>query len=758
MNFTAKASGLVVLLSSCAVIATPSFAQSADAQPQETGLEDIVVTAQKRSESLQRVPVAVTALSQSAIAGANIEASVSLSKVTPNLNITVNNTNASPYIRGIGSQFANPGLENSVSVYFDDMYMPRASSAVFSFSDIERIEVLKGPQGTLYGRNATGGAIRIITKDPAHAFETAGSVTYGTNNRFALEGLVNAPLAEGLAARISYRHDQNDGFVRNVGVGGPKRLNGRNEEFLHGKLLFDGVDNLTIKLTGDYVNKQDTEGFAFTNLFPGGPEQIGAAMGGNVSQGFHTTATNISNNGVDLENWGLSLRAEYDAGAVTLASITSYRSENQETFGDLDGTDADLQQAYFRQITKLWTQEFQAVSASDGPLSYVAGLYLLDEKSRAPFGIYGVGVGEGVFFGSNGKVHTTSIAPYGQADYAFNDAFKLTVGARYTIEKKKLVYSYGLLGSTVNGEFPDDAIIAPNGDCDVAGEILCRAPAAAPKFKQFTPKATLSFTPAQRILLYLTYSRGFKSGGLNLPAFGTVDEVKPEILDAFEFGWKTEFGNVRLNGAAFYYDYKDLQQQITDQSTGGTRAVNAASARVWGVEADLLWKASRQLEFGLGGGYLNSKYKDYIGDAYVPCGQVPDNATCIAQGGLGLALLAGQDFGGNRLVNAPKFTGYARVDYDQPLPAGYGALRFNTTVNYRSSSSYDPAALFVERKRTMLSAKLTWLSEGETYYVSVYGENLTDRDYNVIMAPQASGGWRIQGAPRQVFVQAGFKF
>ncbi len=757
MVFSGKASTLAALLASCAVVA-PALAQDAAYGASSDRLDEIVITAQKRSESLQRVPVAVTALSQNAIAGANIEATVSLSKVTPNLTITVNNTNASPYIRGIGSQFANPGLENSVSVYFDDMYMPRASSAVFSFNDIERIEVLKGPQGTLYGRNATGGAIRIITKDPRHEFQAEGALTYGSDERLAVEAMVNAPIADGLAVRMSYRHDENRGFVKNVGEGGPRYLNGRNEDFLHGKLLYDGIDNLTIKLSGDYVSKRDTEGFAFTNLFPGGPEQIGAAMGGNVATGFHTTSTNIANNGVDLKNWGLSLRVEYDAGPVTLASITSYRDEDQETFGDLDATDADLQQAYFRQLTRQWTQEFQLVSAADGPLTYVAGLYLLDEKSRAPFGIFGSSVGDGTFFGSDGKVHTTSIAPYGQADYAFSDAFKLTVGARYTAEKKKLVYSHGLLGTTANGAFPGDAVIAPTGDCTAAGQILCAAPAAAPKFKQFTPKATLSYTPIDRVMLYVTYSRGFKSGGLNLPAFGTVDEVKPEILDAYEFGWKTEFGTVRFNGAAFYYDYKDLQQQITDQSTGGTRAVNAASARVWGLESDLLWKATDRLEIGVGGGYLNTKYKDYIGDAYVPCGMASTNASCIDQGGLGLALLPGQDFSGNRLVNAPKYTGYVRVDYEQPLAPGYGSLRFNTTANYRSASNYDPAGLFVERKRAMLSAKLTWLSEDESYYVSVYGENLTDRNYNVIMAPQSSGGWRIQGAPRQVYVQAGFKF
>ena len=722
------------------------------------GLEEIIVTAQKRAETLQNVPIAVTALSEEALAAANIEAALSLSKVTPSLIVTVNNTNASAYLRGVGSQFANVGLESSVAIYFDDMYMPRASSAMFSLNDIERVEVLKGPQGTLYGRNATGGAIRIISADPKHKFETQAALTYGTDERVAVDGLVNLPIAEGLALRVAYRHDENNGYVRNVGVGGPKKINDRDEDFWRAKLLFDAIDRLTVRWSADYLKKKDTDGFAFTNLFDGLPEQIPAASGGSVARSFYTTSTNLRNIGTDTKNWGTSLRIDYDFDSVSLSSITSYRDEDQQTYGDLDATDADFQQANFRQATEQLTQEFQAISDLSGRWNYVTGLYLLREKARAPFGIFGSAVGSNVFFGSDGEILTTSIGPYGQVDYTINDQLAVTVGARYTKEKKKLEYSHGLTGFTVAGEFPRNPIIAPTGPCTTAGQILCSAPGTTLDFNEFTPEVIFSYTPTDATLLYVSYSRGFKSGGLNLPAFGTVDEVDPEILDAYEIGWKTEVGNVRFNGAAFYYDYKDLQQQITDQTTGGTRAVNAANASIYGLESDVLWAVTANLELAGGFGWLRTKYDDYIGDAYVPCGEVPTDAGCIAQGGLGLALLPGQDFGGNPLVNAPKFTGYLRGSYYQPLPNDMGSLDFSMIVNYRSKTYYDPAKLFEEPSRTMLSANLTWRSPAETYFVSLYGENLTGREYHTIKSPQATGGWQIQGPPRQVYIKAGFKF
>jgi iron complex outermembrane receptor protein len=268
-------------------------------------------------------------------------------------------------------------------------------------------------------------------------------------------------------------------------------------------------------------------------------------------------------------------------------------------------------------------------------------------------------------------------------------------------------------------------------------------------------------------MLYATYSRGFKSGGLNLPAFAFVDTVDPEVLDDYEIGWKTQFGNIRWNGAAFYYDYKDLQISITDQTTGGTRIKNAAAAKVKGIESDITWAPSSQFEFGLGGSYLDTKYKNFIGDAYITCGNVPaldDSvsgkaaaiASCTGQGGLGLALVGGLDLSGRKLVNAPKWTGYARAQFTQEVD-GIGKFTLGGVANYRSTAYFDSANFYDDPSRWLFSAKATWTSPDEHYFASVSGENLSNKKYNTIKSPQNLGGWRVSGAPRWVYFTVGVK-
>jgi iron complex outermembrane receptor protein len=742
---------------------SPALAQPAGAGQKRGTLEEVLVTAQRRSENLQDVPIAVTALGSDELRSANIDAQLSLPKLTPNLTFIVNAAAAAPFLRGIGSQYSNAGLESSVAVYLDDMYLPRASSALLSFNDIERIEVLKGPQGTLYGRNASGGAIRIITPEPAAESEARLGLIYGTDNRLAAEGMVNGELVDGLRMRLALRHDENDGYLDNVVPGYKGRLAHRDETAVLAKLLYEASERLRVRISGDYVRKDDTEGMSFINLNPGAPEQIGAALGGLVGSGFHDIANDVPNIGTDYTGGGVSLRVEFDMGDATLSSITSYRNEERDSFADLDATGFPLQHVRDEQETDMVTQEFQ-IAGSAGRLTYIAGLYLLDETARHLLGLHGASIDQsfgqpGTQLGGVGEVTTRSIAPFAQLDYELTDKLTLTAGARYTKEKKEIEFSRGFLAQVGPDGVPLAVINAPLGQCVAPGQVLCEAATPESEFEKVTPKLTLSYSPSDSVMVYGSYSRGFKSGGFNLPAFGAVDEVDPEMLDAFEFGWKSQFAGLRFNGAVFYYDYQDLQQQITDQSTGGTRAVNAANAEVYGMEADLTWAPRQQLELGAGIGYTHSEYEDYVGDAYYPCGspQAAASAGCAAQGGLGFALLPGQDFAGNELVNAPEWSGYVRAAYTVPL-GGAGSLALSGVANYRSKSYYDPAGLFEERERTMLSARISWLSPGERYTVALFGENLTDRECDQVKAPQAAGGWRVPGPPRQIYLQATARF
>ena len=753
-------------------------------QPQGTAdmgagvFEEVVITAQRRAENLQDVPIAITALNTEQLGAANIQGQMDLPKLTTNLNFTSNTGYASPYIRGVGTPFGNPGLEPSVSVYFDDIYIPRASSALFSFGDIERVEVLKGPQGTLYGRNATGGAIRILLKDPVlDAFQGRVTATAGSDQTRIIDGMVNLPLSEGIAVRFAARHDENDGYIRNLepdgDARGHERGQNRNTDLFTGRFLLERGP-LSVKLTGDYGHKDDRESMALASLFPGAPEQIGAALGGTVSDGFMTYG-NDDLVFFDGKAYGSALRIDYDIDALTLSSISGWRKESERNCADIDASGTFIQAACGRIATEQFTQEFQVTSDAAEPLRYVGGLYYLEERSGFSINLRASAFPPGFGLTTNrDNVRVRSIAPFAQLDYDISPLVSVSLGARYTYEKKKLTEGLAAVSEMdfSTGFPPSDAIAFPSPECTgPATPIPCNDPGKSTDFRKMTYKATVSVKPMDDVLLYGTISRGFKSGGLNLPAFGFVDVVRPETLDDYEIGFKTEFGPVRWNGSLFYYDYKDLQIAITDQNTGVARALNAAAARMKGVETDISFVPIAPLEIAFGGSFIDAQYRDFSGDAYVPCGEVAGLAAdtssaaagvaaglaaCAAQGGLGLALVSGQDLAGEHLVNTPKWTAYGRVQYT--LPTDVGTFVFGGIANYRSTAYFDPANRFPDRERTLFSARISWTSPSDRLTLAAYGENLSDERFDTIQQPQSVGGWRVPAPPRQFFFMAQMNF
>jgi iron complex outermembrane receptor protein len=728
----------------------PASASTADAGQSESLIEEVLVTTQKRSENLQDVPIAVTALTGDSLSASAIDTQFSLPQITPNLQINSAANFVSPYLRGVGTQYANPGLESSVATYLDDQYLSRASGALFSFSDVDHIEVLKGPQGTLYGRNATGGAIRIISKDPSDHFEAKVSGTVGNYGHAAGEGMINAPLTPELSDRLVVQYDSNDGYVKNSNPTG-ERMQDRNQYVVRNKLLWTPSDKLKVKLTADYGRKQDHEGQAFINLDPSGPTQTGVAVGGTPSPGFYTFTGDITNGGgdskkFDTKNGGAALRADYELEDVTLSSVTSFRSVKFSGLADLDSVDVPLLHARtVAEKTSDLSQEFQAVSSGEGPFKWLGGIFFLSEDTSDDFGIFGAGVGDNTFIGGKGKVSIHSLAPYGQISYEFTPQWEATLGARYTAESKKLLYNkLYMAGVSADGSGPDDN-----------RTYYFTTPSETNSFQEFSPKAVLSYKPVAGVLVYGSVSRGFKSGGFNLPAPSsqTIDSVDPETLTAYEFGWKTQFDNLRFNGAAFYYDYKNLQVETTDSSGGGiTNVRNAASATIKGVEADVSYALFRGFEVGAGGGYLDAKFDQFEGDTYVPayttqaCQDSP--AACV-----GYSVVSG-DLSGNTLPMAPKFTGYLRANYTLSLGQGYGSVSFNPVYSYSTSYNYTSDGSVKEKSKGLLNASLSWTSEQGHYDVTLFGSNLTDVKYYESRTRFPSmGGWQVPAPPLEYGVK-----
>ncbi|AMK19895.1 MULTISPECIES: TonB-dependent receptor [Sphingobium] len=764
---------LSLMLGSAALACVPQIAYAQDAATSQdgSGLEEIVVTAQKRSENLQDVPVAVTALAGSLITNSRIDASENLPRLTPGLSVNRNANFVGLFLRGVGTLYANPGLESSVAMYLDDTYMPRTATAAFSFNDIERIEVLKGPQGTLYGRNAAAGAVKVVTKDPKIGeWEGAASLTYGRFNRTSADALINIPLADNLAARASIIYDANDGYVKTSDPLLP-RLQDRHLFHATGKLLYEPTDNLTIKLSGDYGVKRDREGQAFTNLEDSCADgQIGLCLGGTAPTGFYENgqdylARRIKGDKMHTINGGAALRADLDLGAATLSSITAYRYYKFTGGADLDGTSIPFLHALTDgERTKSFSQEVQLVSDNSGPLKYVVGLYYYKEKSWSDFNIAGMAVNSQLGINAaptSGSVYDNpylkavaafnieSWAPYAQATYDINDQFSLTAGLRYTSERKRQLYHDLIAG-------------IPGSGTSVIGS----EPAGQVKFNKLTPKIVLDFKPSNDVLFYASFSRGFKSGGINSPSTAVPsDRVTPEVLDSYELGWKTEMGNVRFNGAAFFYDYSNLQVTQTSLACGGSCVVNAATAEVKGVEADLTWAAARGLEFGLGASYLDTKFKKYVGDTYVLSSTTSACSAALATPGtdddaacLGYTVVSGVDHSGSRLPQAPKLSGYARASYTLELPSA-ATIRFDTLYSYTGKIFYGPDASYgTEKSRNMVSGSVTYTTADEKFSLSVFGDNLLNEKYRVNVSRQQTGGWYVPGAPITWGVKAGVKF
>ncbi|MFA5525171.1 MAG: TonB-dependent receptor, partial [Tissierellales bacterium] len=702
-------------------------------------LEEIIVTSQKRAQNMQDVPIAISTMSGDELTRTGLDSQRSLAQTTPNVVVNANSYYVAPYIRGVGTQYANPGLEPSVATYFNDLYMSRSSSGMMSYFDIERVEVLKGPQGTLYGRNTTGGAIRVITKDPTPEFQAGVALDIGNYEKRKYDFYVSGPLAENLMGRLSGSHEERDGYVKNI-VGGPD-MNNRRMGMIHGKLLWEPSERLSVKFDFDWTDKDDREGPANVGLFNDLPGQVGLAFGGVGSGGHYETAADYVG-GQHLEVGGSQLRIDYDFDAFTFSSITGYRYNRYAGGADLDATSAPLLHGFaFRpgEQTEDYSQEFQLVSSNEGRIDWLAGIFILKEEAEPRIGLMGASIEAdlgfpGAYIAGKGNIDIESFAPYAEVSYQLTDTLEVMAGARYTREKKKADNTFFITTiDSANGIDRPYMMVAPTTADDF-------------KFSKTTPKVMLTWRPHDSTMFYVSYSEGVKSGGFNMPHVATTmpAEVDNETIKAWELGWKTEFDRLRFNGAIFHYDLKDLQLQVTDIAAGITSVQNAGKAEVDGIEFDVNYAFTDNLVISAGAGYQKSEFGDipngqlnplcaavYDGGPDVPNGCVPHP---LFPAGLGVATVTGQ-LRGNELPHSPELTGYLQANYFMPLGDDMGDLMFTGLASYSDAYYYTADNLYKEPSKTLVNASVTWTSSNGMYVVSAYATNLTDKKYNTHKAP-----------------------
>ena len=666
------------------LLASPVAAQSAQASSDQADagdqLQEILVTAQRRSERLQDVPVAVSAISGERAAAMGVSDTKSLIIAVPALDFNTNGPNgAAPFLRGVGSASALGGQESPVAMFVDGVYIYSPAGNLLSLPYVDRIEVLKGPQGTLFGRNATAGVIQITTRDPGS--EPAAEATIGYGNFDTIQGSAYAstPLGSNLSANImaSGSH-QGNGWGKNI-VSGDDVFRGWNWS-VRSKLRWEPSAATRVILSGDYSRRKDDFGVNFT------PPVGTIAVDGLGNPGRYRTRIS-SKDRTDAEDYGVSLKVDQDLGSVKLLSISAYRETKNTSALDQDASSIPLVKIDLHQPSKQFSQELQLQSNGSGPLTWVLGAYYLYGKAAyRPLAVSGLAVDP------NGPQITVdqavnSISGFGQGTYALTDTTHVTVGLRYTRDDYK-----------INGTL--------------------QFPGTAASQKDHSSKLTYRFALDQKlatdILVYASHSRGFKSGAFNTLLY-TTPSVSPEVLDATEVGLKSEFFDrrVRFNAAAFYYDYSNLQ--VLQTVPGGAYAINAGRAHIKGIDMDLTVIPVRNLTLSAGMAIMGGHYTSF------PNGQLktpsPGNGNIITPA----------DLAGNDTIRTPDLTFNLGADY--AIESAIGKWVISANYAYNDGYYWEPDNRLRQPHYGLLNAGLSWTSVSGNLSARMWAKNLTNAYY-----------------------------
>ncbi len=666
---------------------------------------EVIVTAQRREERLQNVPIAVAAVTSAQLTNHGVLNTGDLGSAVPSLTITNFGGYALSRIRGVGNNVFGPGYEGGVATYVDGVYIASAPASLFSLNNIERIEVLKGPQGTLFGRNATGGVIQVITLEPSSTPGGAIDMSLDNYETFTTNFYVTGGLASGLAADFAGRlSSQGEGY-------GVNRFNGEDvyktnqDTALRSSLLYRSPSgNTKIRITGDY-EKNDGSMYAPIKLAPGTSTVFPQ---GNLNSPWDINANVQPFN--SLEGAGVSARIDQNLGFAQFTSISAYRQSHNSIIEDIDATPTPGVSLNVRQRDSQFSQEVQLASNSSSTIKWlVGGYYFHSDSSFDPSSVtfdgffqaptpFGPLAGEKTF----GSQRIEALAGYAQGTVPIGDQTNLTLGVRYSTE----VHSLTATQTVDIAGGPSNVSLGP-------------IPNQSHRFSQPTWRASLDHRFSPELMVYASYNRGFKSGGFNVAA-PTDPAYRPETLDAYEVGLKSDLFDrrLRLNAAAFYYDYTDLQ---VEKFTGAlTTIYNGARAVVYGVDAD--FEARLSSNFSLSGGLtlLHDRFTDFPN---------ADIATLVPGG----VITTVGSAKGNRLPQTPDFSANVSADYHHPT--SFGAVGVNVSYSYNSGYFTQPDNVLRQPSYNLLAASLRFeLPAG--FGLSFWGRNLT----NALIAQNLTAG------------------
>ncbi|MDQ2075911.1 TonB-dependent receptor [Marinimicrobium sp. ABcell2] len=738
------------------IMATPVWAQGT----RQSVVEEVLVTAQMREQDMQDVSVAVSAFSGEAIERMGFEEGLDITQQVPNMNFfAIFGEASSPSIalRGVSLVNFSDSWEAPVAIYVDDVYRGNPAGSAIQLFDLERVEVLRGPQGTLYGRNTTGGLVHYISRKPTDTLEAAASVSYGTFNEMIVEGMVSGPLSDGIRGRLALKSTTNDGWQTNT-IGGQvidgntipdDKLNETDNLGYRGQVEFDlGLDGLLrLSVHGSHAD-QTSVGFAHmgylqepvegspkcsvpdiqagrcTSATFGGMEDTPGLTGMSQTDGRfgpkYVASGATGGLRTEIDTFGVSANLTWDFGGFQLTSITAYEELDKFLQDDGDATQVIWFDEQYTTESEQFTQEIRLNGANDR-MTWVTGVYYYDDHrdmlTEAPTTADGLWHREAV------QLDTESVALFGQVEYDLTSQLTAVIGARYTDESREFhqdngpSFYEGLEEISITRDFSDSA---------------------------FTGRLGLDWRPVPDTLIYASLSNGFKSGGFSASYNGSIEATLPvdsEDIVNFEVGLKTDLadGRVRLNAAAFTYEIKGYQAQVFLTVAEGSVITNAGDVRGMGAELEVTAQVTDNFELIAGVGLLDTEFDSEQ-----------------------MFIVAGDEYGldGNELPSAPGLTYNFVARYYMGLANGSEVVfqgDYSWQDDHYLQLSNDPYAH--HDAYGIGNAKISWHSPDQRYTVAAFANNIFDEEYYTYQNTLGPDwGYGVWGKPRTVGARFAWKY
>ena len=774
MRITAfrTATSLFGLVGMLALSPSQALAQAEDGA---SDYDEIVVTAQRREEKSVDVPITIATLNTDQLATANVNSLADTAKLTPGLRFDAQGAGVQPTIRGVGTAISTSGGGPNVAVYVDGFFQPNANSTDMQLMRVKNIQVLKGPQGTLFGRNTTGGAILVTSNDPSQDASAEFKASYGRFNALTLQGYATAGLAENIAFDIEGLYRRGDGYFTDIATNNSNRGEYENWSIRAGVkvdlsdsaslvLRYTHTENRdpTTQMINAYVDKDGTAGF-LSLVSPAGRAIYGASSskGMALTHFYFPSTTYTTTPGKILLDARAESRATIDAvqgtlkldlGFADFTSYTQYRREKTPYYGDLDATAVPGFGILVGIDDQSFSQEFLLNSKPGGRLQWTAGLSYFQYRDtwapiEASFG--------GPYFAFGGSsTNTKSYGAFADLTYELSDKLFLTAGGRF---------SHDTVGDAYFTTNPFTAFYTgPQGQfIPWAGGGGVNIGVATLKNDSFTPRVVLRYKPSDNSSIYASWTRGYKAGLLNVGGL-SQEPVKPEKINAFELGYKYDDRALSVDFAGFYYDYKNLQ--VSSYQSGAAQIRNAASSEIYGLEGQIRYRLTSAFSVNAGAAWTHARYKDFKNAPYYswcdPAAAATSALYCVpvALGGSGPGGLLQTfiDASGYKMQRSPEFTANLGGSYTADLSGGKLVLSGN--VYYTSSFFADPEQQFKQDGYTLVSLRAAWTDPSDRFTVAVYGDNLTGERYQTQVLFNTVGIGNVFSAPATWGVQLGAKF